>query len=174
MWFVPELRYGIILFSNVLNDKLDTLSRQSSTYCLYRFTNRDQFQNFLSLTDVSDCITNQPVFWIIFSSSLHDWRHLIWTTYCESERRRPRELEWTQRNLRHPKKLAAGFKTAIHSQSTGMWSFYGRNSFKRGESELFLEMNDIRALHSFVMSTIRIFHLEFAFKWYETHIFLGL
>jgi hypothetical protein len=32
MWFVPELRYGIIMFSNVLNDYLDTLCRQSSTY----------------------------------------------------------------------------------------------------------------------------------------------
>jgi CubicO group peptidase (beta-lactamase class C family) len=29
MWFVPELRYGIIMFSNVLNDYLDTLCRQS-------------------------------------------------------------------------------------------------------------------------------------------------
>jgi len=29
MWFVPELRYGIIMFSNVLNDQLDTLCRQS-------------------------------------------------------------------------------------------------------------------------------------------------
>eukprot|EP00029_Vermamoeba_vermiformis_P007509 TRINITY_DN3273_c0_g1_i1.p1 TRINITY_DN3273_c0_g1~~TRINITY_DN3273_c0_g1_i1.p1 ORF type:complete len:555 (-),score=71.12 TRINITY_DN3273_c0_g1_i1:1475-3139(-) len=29
MWFVPELRYGIIMFSNVLNDHLDTLCRQS-------------------------------------------------------------------------------------------------------------------------------------------------